>query len=138
MSGAASRRSSHLPFALNVLALLAVALPAESASAQHKATLKRRGENVFASLPFDPGGAAGLTLSPNATRSAYVRAKEGGFCAVIDGAEGPVYSRIGRGGVVFSGDSKHSAYAAEKDGKWHVVGGGGEGEPFDAVRDDTI
>ena len=122
-----------------VLACLAASLVwADRASAQHLATLKRRGENVFASLPFDPGAAGGLALSPGATRSAYVRPNGAGYCAVIDGAEGPVYDRIGRAGVVFSGDSRHWAYAADKDGSWYVVSDGVRGDPFDAVRDESI
>lgn len=109
-----------------------------SAPAQHKVVLQRRGETVFASLPFDPAEAKTLSVSPGATRSAYVRQKEGGFCAVIDGVEGALYDRIGRTGVIFSPDGHHTAYAAERGQRWRVIRDGNVGERFDSVRDETI
>jgi hypothetical protein len=133
MGGVAIRRSTVVGVFLAILCLVQ-----SPVAAQHKTTLKRRGETVFSSLPFDPAATGGLALSPGATRSAYVRPKEAGVCAVIDGAEGPVYAGIGRSGVIFSDDSGHWAYAAQKDQRWFVVSDAGEGDPFDAVRDDTI
>jgi hypothetical protein len=103
--------------------------------AQHKAELKRRSESIFASLPFDASAARAVALSPDATRGAFVRAKDGGFCAVIDGAKGPVYGRVGRAGVLFSPDGKHAAYAAQRQSKGRVVLDGKEGEPFDVEED---
>ena len=100
--------------------------------AQHKAEMKRRSESIFASLPFDASAARAVALSPDATRGAFVRAKDGGFCAVIDGAKGPVY---GRAGVLFSTDGKHAAYAAQRQSKGRVVLDGKEGEPFDVEED---
>ena len=136
MSRFATSRQSIL--LVSVVATFLPGVHPRSALAQHKVVLQRRGETVFASLPFDPAQAKTLSLSPGATRSAYVRQKEGRFCAVIDGAEGALYDRIGRAGVVFSPDGHHTAYAAEKDQRWRVIYDGNVGEPFDSVRDESI
>ena len=133
MAGALVRRWCVL-----LLAPLSLLSFTPGAAAQHRTDLKRRAESVLASLPFDPAQATSLALSPGATRAAYVRAKDGGFCAVIDGIEGPVYGRIGQAGVVFSPDGQHTAYAAEKDALWVVVLDGAEGEAFNTVHDESI
>jgi hypothetical protein len=122
---------------LAVPALLSLGFPA-AASAQRVKGLRHRSATFFASLPFDPSQATSLAISPDATRGGFVRPKGQGFCAVIDGIEGPEYARVGRAGVVFSPDGHHTTYAAEKDGRWLVVRDGVEGQPFDAVRDETI
>jgi hypothetical protein len=131
------RATGRGPFATLLLAAVLL-VPGYAAHGQHTAALKRRSENVFASLPFDASAARNLALSPDAMRSAFVRAKDGGFCAVVDGAEGPAYEGVGRAGVVFSPDGKHAAYAARRQGKWRVVLDGKEGEPSDAVNDETL
>ena len=136
MTCVATRRRCAVPL-LALAALVPLVTPA-GASAQRVRELRHRGASVLASLPFDPSQTASLSLSPSATRGAYVKSKDNGFCAVIDGVEGAVYARVGRSGVVFSPDGHHTAYAAEKDGRWLVVHDGAEGERFDGVHDVSI
>src|SRR4051812_30030380 len=88
---------------------------APPASAQHRTTLTRR-ERVLASLPFDAREAGVLVVSPDGTRSVYlkrVKGLNGRLKVVIDGNEAEAdYEQVGHNVAAFSPDSRRVAFAA--------------------------
>src|SRR5438105_2168234 len=74
-----------------------------------------------------------LIFSPDSKHLAYSAQRDGKWCIVNDGTEGPLYDVVGKSMPIFSPDSKHLAYVAKRADQWMLILDGKESPPVEEV-----
>jgi Tol biopolymer transport system component len=74
-----------------------------------------------------------VVFSPDSKHLAYSAQRDGKWCLVNDGTEGPLYDAVGESMPIFSPDSKHVAYVARRGDQWMLILDGKESPPIDEV-----
>jgi Tol biopolymer transport system component len=74
-----------------------------------------------------------LVFSSDSKHLAYSAQRDGKWCIVYDGMEGPLYDGVGKSMPIFSDDSKHLAYVAKRGDQWMLILDGKESPPIEEV-----
>jgi Tol biopolymer transport system component len=74
-----------------------------------------------------------VVFSPDSKNLAYSAQRDGKWCLVNEGIEGPLYDAVGESMPIFSPDSKHVAYVGKRGEQWILNLDGKESPPIDEI-----